>query len=117
MMSIYATSKYGIRGLSEALAAEVSHYNINVNVVVPGFISTPGLRDILPKLFPEIDYETAYQGICNQNYFRREITEQDVTNAVLFLASDEARNITSQILAVTGAVEKKAPAKEPYFTV
>jgi hypothetical protein len=36
---------------------------------------------------------------------------------VLFLASEEARNITSTWIPVTAGVEKKTPSLEPYFTV
>lgn len=116
-MTVYGASKYGVRGLTEALAAEVAHYNINVNGVCPGAILTPMLKACLPILFPKAPPETSYANFYNMDFFRREVTAQDVTNAVLFLASEEARNITSHILPVTAAVEKKTPMAEPYFTV
>jgi NAD(P)-dependent dehydrogenase (short-subunit alcohol dehydrogenase family) len=116
MVSVYAASKYAIRGLTEALAAELCHYNINVNAVAPGSVFTAGSKVLSTKLFPGSDAQAAYQSYCDEHhYFRREITEQDVTNAVLFLASDEARNITSHILTVTAGAEKKTPAHDPYF--
>jgi hypothetical protein len=75
------------------------------------------MEECLPVLFPEAKPDDAYAGMCNFDFFRREITAQDVTNAVMFLASEEARNITSHMLPVTAASEKKTPAPEPYFTV
>lgn len=118
MASVYSATKYAVKGLTEALAQELCHYNINVNAVCPGIIFTPMVEGSAPKLFPPgTDAKAAYAILCGQHFFHREITAQDVTNAVLFLASDEARNITSQWLAVSAAAEKKTPASEPYFTV
>jgi NAD(P)-dependent dehydrogenase (short-subunit alcohol dehydrogenase family) len=115
--TVYGASKYGVRGLTEALAAEVAHYNINVNGVCPGTILTPMLKAGLPLIFPDASPETSYSDLCNTDFFRREVTAQDVTNAVLFLASEEARNITSHLLPVTAAIEKKTLMAEPYFSV
>jgi NAD(P)-dependent dehydrogenase (short-subunit alcohol dehydrogenase family) len=119
MASVYSATKYAVRGLTEALAQEVCHYNINVNAVCPGAIFTPMVQGMALKLFfPKTDAKAAYNIVCDQqHFFHREITAQDTTNAVLFLASDEANNITSQWIAVSAAAEKKAPALEPYFTV
>ena len=116
MLSIYSASKYAIRGLTEALAAEVCHYNINVNAVCPGAVFTPMMERSSGQLF-NTDAKTAYATFCNNHFFRREITMQDVTNAVLFLASEEAKNITSHMLPVSAGFEKKTPSAEPYFTV
>ena len=105
-MSVYDATKYAVLGLTESLAAELAYYNINVNAVCPGGILTPMHkgRPVIPEL-------------TIRNFFRREVTVEDVAAGVLFLASDEARNITSHWLPVTAAIEKKAPATEPYFTV
>ena len=113
-LSIYSASKYGVRGLTEALAAEVCHYNINVNAVCPGAIFTPLMET---GFGTGAEARAAYAKYCDTHYFRREITMQDVTNAVLFLASEEARNITSHMLPVSAAAEKKTPNAEPYFSV
>ena len=116
-MSAYGSSKYAVRGLTESLAAELSHYNINVNGVCPGAIITPMTEQCLPILFPGADLRNAYENFCNIDFPRREVTAQDVTNTVLLPASEKACNITSPIIAVTAAVEKKTPSIEPYFTV
>ncbi len=116
MVAVYSASKYGVRGLTEALAAELCHYNINVNAVGPGAVFTPMMERSRGQAFGT-DSQTAYKDACANHFFRREISAQDVTNAVLFLASDEARNITSHILPVSAGFEKKTPAPEPYFTV
>ena len=111
----YSASKYAVHGLTEALAAEVSHYNINVNAVCPGSILTPMLRRMLGIRFPGKNPDEEYLKRLDGQFFHREVTEKDVANAVLFLASEDARNITSQWLAVTAGKEKKQPAAKPYF--
>ena len=106
MISVYSATKYAILGLTEALAAELAYYNINVNAVCPGIIPT-AMNDWQPQIHKLAAY----------NYFRREVTPEDIAVGVLFLASDEARNITGHGLPVTAGCEKQIPPPEPFFTV
>jgi hypothetical protein len=55
--------------------------------------------------------------IYTNNFFRREITAKDIVAGVLFLASDEARNVTACWFPISAGVEKKLPSPEPYFTI
>jgi 3-oxoacyl-[acyl-carrier protein] reductase len=103
MITVYTATKYAVIGLTEALAAEVAYYNINVNAVCPGGV--PTRMNFAPGA--TFDY----------NFFHREISGGDIAAAVLFLASEEARNITSSWLPVTAGVEKKVPDPKPFFTV
>ncbi len=116
-MTLYSASKYAILGLTESLAAEVSHFNINVNAVCPGAVFTPMMMGHLKHLAPDQDPKEAFSAFCDFHFFRKEVKPEDVTEAVLFLASEEARMITSQWLGVTCGFEKKTPGPEPYFTV
>ena len=102
-ITVYTATKYAVIGLTEALAAEVAYYNINVNAVCPGGVPTR------MNFAPGVTFDN--------NFFRREITGGDIAAAVLFLASDEAHNITSSWLPVTAGVEKKVPDPKPFFTV
>lgn len=118
-ISVYAATKYAVLGLTESLAGELAYYNINVNAVCPGNIRTP-MHQI--RRGDADDQETEDAGAegplaYTATFFRREVTAQDIANTVLFLASEEARNITSQWIPVTAGIEKKALAPEPYFTV
>ena len=102
-ITVYSATKYAVIGFTEALAAEVAYYNINVNAVCPGGVPTrmnfrPGAT---------FDY----------NFFHRPITGEDIAAAVLFFASEESRNITSTWLPVTAGVEKKVPDNKPLFKV
>ncbi len=95
--TVYSATKHAVIGLTEALAAELAYYNINVNAVCPGGVAT------------RMNYEPGEVPSNPYNFFHRKITSADIAAAVLFLASDEARNITSSWLPVTAAVEKKVP--------
>jgi 3-oxoacyl-[acyl-carrier protein] reductase len=100
-ITVYSATKYGVIGLTEALAPELGYYNINVNAVCPGAIATrmgEGGSDI-------------------NNVLHREITGKDVAAAVLFLASDEAQSITSTWIPVTSGSEKRVLSYSPLFVV
>ena len=51
------------------------------------------------------------------NFFRREVSVEDIAVGVLFLASDETRNITATLLPITAGLDKNILAPEPYFTI
>jgi 3-oxoacyl-[acyl-carrier protein] reductase len=70
----YATSKWGLEGFSQTLAAETRPYNIRVNSVEPGYVAT--------KL-------TGYQGS----------KPETVTDVFVYLASDDAKGVTGKMLS------------------
>jgi 3-oxoacyl-[acyl-carrier protein] reductase len=91
----YASAKAGIIGFTKSIAREVAARGITVNAVAPGFIDT-GMTQCLTdeqkqELFMRIPL--GYLG-----------SSEDVANAVVFLASDEARYITGQVLSVDGGM-------------
>ncbi|MEM7347859.1 MAG: 3-oxoacyl-ACP reductase FabG [Chloroflexota bacterium] len=91
----YAASKAGIIGFTKSLAKEVGARNITVNAVAPGFVPT-ALTDVLPDDMMEDILKTTPLGRLG--------TVEDISHAVLFLASDEASYITGQILSVDGGL-------------
>lgn len=92
----YATSKAGVTGLTRSLAVGLAKYNIRVNCVAPGFIDTPMVQPIMG--------EKRERGIEERVPMRRHGKAEEIANAVLFLASDEASYITGQILCVDGGM-------------
>lgn len=91
----YAAAKAGVIGFSKSAAKELASRGITVNVVAPGFIGTDMTADL-----PETVKEKALADIPLGKMGEPE----DVANAVLFLASDQASYITGQVVNVDGGM-------------
>ncbi|GAB6274380.1 MAG: 3-oxoacyl-ACP reductase FabG [Peptococcaceae bacterium] len=91
----YSSAKAGIIGLTRALAKELGRYSINVNAVAPGLTETEMLR-AHPK------YEMIKERAAKDTPLPRIGYPEDVANAIMFFASDEASYITGDLLHVTG---------------
>ncbi|MDH5855921.1 SDR family oxidoreductase [Lampropedia aestuarii] len=91
----YSAGKAGLVGFTRALAQEQGRYGITVNAVAPGFIMTPGMRN-LPHFSKLQEAATAKVPVG----FLGE--PRDISNAVAFLASDVARYISGTTVFVTG---------------
>ncbi|MFB6182399.1 MAG: SDR family NAD(P)-dependent oxidoreductase [Candidatus Magasanikbacteria bacterium] len=86
----YTASKGGIKGLTETLAVEWADYDINVNAIAPGAIKTPMTEDVnTEELLDDIPLGRIGE-------------PEEVSKAVLFLASKEASYITGTTLYVDG---------------
>ena len=91
----YAASKAGMVGFTKALAKELAPRGITVNAVAPGFIDTDMTRTL-----PEAQRQVLLQQIPLGHFGAPE----DVAACVLFLASEEARYITGEVLRVSGGL-------------
>ena len=91
----YSASKAGLIGMSKSLARETASRTVRVNAVAPGFIATD-MTAVLPDKVKE--------AMMTQVPLGRMGTPEDVANAVLFLASDESRYITGQVIPVDGGM-------------
>jgi len=91
----YASAKAGIIGFTRTIAKEAAPRGITANAVAPGFIDTP-----MTQQLPE-DRKQALAGQILLGYLG---TPRDVAEAVAFLASEEARYITGQVLTVDGGI-------------
>jgi SDR family mycofactocin-dependent oxidoreductase len=101
----YTTSKFAVRGMAKAFAAELGKYGIRVNSVHPTGVNTPmGSGGMQAELGAAIaGYERL--GAMFINMLPVEITEpEDVADTVLFLASDESKFITAHELAPDAGV-------------
>lgn len=87
----YAAAKAGVIGFTNSLSREMARYRINVNAVVPGFIDNPRLAS-MPEKFRQMRIEL--------NPFQTPGEPKDVAEVILFLASDEARQVTGQAIRV-----------------
>lgn len=91
----YAASKAGIIGMTKSMARELGSRNVRVNAVAPGFVET-AMTATLPEEVKEAGKAQIPLG--------RFATQQEVANAVCFLASDQAAYITGQVLHVDGGM-------------
>lgn len=91
----YSASKAGIIGMTKSLARELASRNVTVNAIAPGFIQT-AMTDVLSDTVKE----DLIKNIPMQSLGQAE----DVANAVAFLASDDSRYITGQVIHVDGGM-------------
>lgn len=109
--SAYAASKFGGIGLTQSLALELAEYGIRVNAVCPGnLLDSPLWTNSLFKQYAKnqgITEEQVRQKYLNQVPLGRSCQYEDVANAMVFLASDEASYMTGQAINVTGGQEMR----------
>lgn len=91
----YAAAKAGVIGFTKSLAQEVAPYNIRVNAIAPGFISTEMTAELGVK---------AKEKFMNMIPLRRFGTVDEVAHAVLFLLSDDSRYIIGQTIQLDGGL-------------
>lgn len=103
----YAAAKHGVVGLAKSAAIELAPYRIRVNTVHPWGVSTPMAlegAEAHEKIFAE---NPSYAAAMGQYWFDPPISDaEDIANAVLFLASDDARTITGTQLTVDHGATK-----------
>jgi NAD(P)-dependent dehydrogenase (short-subunit alcohol dehydrogenase family) len=100
-MPAYGAMKGGLRSMTRALAAAHGPEGIRVNTVCPGDVDTALLDDFFSY---QADPQAARDELLGRYPLRRFATPEDVANAVLFLASDEAAHISGIDLVVDGGL-------------
>jgi NAD(P)-dependent dehydrogenase (short-subunit alcohol dehydrogenase family) len=102
----YVASKHAALGLVRAAALDVAPYGVRVNGVCPGAVDTPMLAEVLTKFRPDAPREAVARFEAAVPLGRL-IQPEDIVDAVLFLSSDAARNITGTYMAVDGGLSAK----------
>jgi 3-oxoacyl-[acyl-carrier protein] reductase len=90
-LSVYSATKASIVGFTRSLAREVGPLGITVNAVAPGFLDTDMTESLGERQRDQIARRSALHRLANVD---------DVANAVEFLLSEKARNITGTVLTV-----------------
>lgn len=98
-IAAYATSKHAIIGLTKVLAIEFAPHNIRVNSVHPTTVNTGMLDSITPGGLANEEIQDYYKNVVNALPVAW-VEPVDVSNAIVFLVSEEARYITGVALPV-----------------
>ncbi|NEW42635.1 mycofactocin-coupled SDR family oxidoreductase [Nocardia cyriacigeorgica] len=109
----YSASKHAVVGLARTLANEMGPLGIRVNTVHPGSVRTPMIlnESVFGKLRPDLanpTEEDAAEALAQRNLLPVPwVDPVDVSNAVVFLASDESRYVTGTQLVVDAGLTQK----------
>lgn len=91
----YAAAKAGVIGFTKALCKEVGQFGVTVNAVAPGFIETPMIENVPPKIVEAAKRFTPLGRLGKP---------EEVANLIVFLASEEANFITGAVINIDGGL-------------
>ncbi len=110
LRSPYAAAKWGVIGFTRTLAIELGQDGIRVNALLPGLVEGPRIRSVIRN-------KAAAAGIGDNEQTERSlapvslrcfVTEQDIANMALYLASPFGATISGQALSIDGGTESLA---------
>jgi len=106
--SAYAASKWAVIGFTKSLAIELGPFGVRVNAILPGAVDGPRIRAVIAAKADALGQDVADVAAVyeNQAVLGRMVTARDIANMALFNASDAARNVTGQAIAVDGLTQK-----------
>ncbi len=94
----YSTAKHAVVGLTRSVASELAQFGVRVNVVAPGTVPT----NMTGSVFGSLD--AARDRAAQKSPLGRSIEPDDIAGGFLYLASDDARNQTGQVLVIDGGL-------------
>ena len=100
----YTASKHGVVGMARSLANELAKEYIRVNTVHPTGVDTRMADGLKVRLGPLLDNEPGFRHFFTNGYPVERVDPVDVSNAVLYLASDESRYVTGLALTVDAGI-------------
>ncbi len=116
LRSVYSATKFSVRGFTDVLAIELGGNNIRVNSILPGMVDGPRLQRVVAE-------QAKAAGMEPQLYLKRMlhnvsmhsmVSQEEVADLAVFLASDMARHISGQSIGVCGNFESyRAPMLVP----
>ena len=109
--SPYSASKWAIHGFMKTLAMEAGPFGIRANAIAPGCVEGARIEAVIEReaakknTTPDVIREAYKSGTSLQTF----VDAQDIASMALFLASDQARRISGQVIAVDGHTENPDP--------
>ncbi len=107
LLGAYSTTKFAVRGLTQAAAQELAQFGITVNSYCPGIVATP-MWDLIDEKMT--DYLHLERGQATQKFLDsialgRTETPEDVAKFVSFLASNDSDYLTGQSILIDGGIQ------------
>ena len=104
LRSPYAASKWGMIGLTRSLALELGAHGVTVNAIAPGGTRGPRLESVIRDRAAALGRspdEVEREFFTGTTALKRLVEPEEIASTALFLASDEARNITGETISVS----------------
>ena len=108
LRSPYAASKWAVIGMTKSLAIELGEFNIRVNAICPGSVSGNRMKRVIQAKAESLGVKEAsiqkdYESMVSLKTF---VDKKDVSNMAVFLLSEEAKNISGQVMTIDGNTER-----------
>ena len=105
--SPYIASKWAVEGLTRAAARELGSDNIRVNAIRPGIVDGDRMRRVLGEIAKQQNttIESLEKDMLGYVSMQCKIQPEEIGDMAVFLASDRAKHITGQLVAVDGNIE------------
>ncbi|MEL7099980.1 MAG: SDR family oxidoreductase [Pseudomonadota bacterium] len=102
--SPYAAAKWGVIGLMKTLAMELGPFGVRANAICPGAVEGPRMEGVLAReaAAKGMTRDAVYPGYASGTSMRSWVRAEDIANMAVFLASDAARLVSGQVIAVDG---------------
>ena len=114
LVSVYSVSKAGVRMITQAFAGELAPYNIQVNTIAPGPISTKMMDSHWFNLSPE-EAKKAKAELESMLPMKRIGYPEDIAGAAIYLASDASNYTTgTEIIIDGGVLLSTKPLNDPH---
>ena len=104
----YAASKWATIGLTKSLAMELGKFNIRVNAICPGSVSGDRMNRVIKAKAQTMGISKKklkkdFESMTSLNTF---VDKADIANTVIFLLSEDAKNISGQVMTIDGNTER-----------
>ena len=107
----YAAAKWAIIGLMKTVAMEVGPHGVRANAICPGAVEGARMEGVLMReaAVKGMTRDQVYDGYAAGTSMRSFVQAQDIADMAVFLASDAARMVSGQVIAVDGHTENPDP--------